>query len=220
MTETRKGEWMQTASGGRYWPDDPKPEDIHLADIATALSRVCRFGGHGRAFYSVAQHSVLVSHEVKRRGGSLQDQQWGLLHDASEAYLGDVVWPLKRSPLMAGYKELERRSEVAIAKRFGLPVRDERAFGLDRSVADMPPIIKLVDLVLLSTEKRDIMGGADEHRPHKDRVEAKKALEEGRLGGSKWHSDDFAPLPGPILPLGPADAERLFIGRAGELGIR
>ena len=61
MLEQRKGDWMQTATGGVFWPVDPRPEDVEIEDIAHALSLICRYCGHVREFYSVAQHSVLVA---------------------------------------------------------------------------------------------------------------------------------------------------------------
>lgn len=70
-------------------------EDIYIEDIQHALSNICRFNGHCREFYSVAQHSVHVSEWLARNGGSLEEQFLGLLHDASEAYLGDMVRPIK-----------------------------------------------------------------------------------------------------------------------------
>lgn len=61
LDEARIGDWMQTASGRMFWPVDPRPEDVEINDIAHALSLTCRYCGHVREFYSVAQHSVLVS---------------------------------------------------------------------------------------------------------------------------------------------------------------
>src|SRR4051812_30250690 len=84
----RVGNWMQTFTGRQFWPVDPRADEIAIEDIARALAMTCRFGGHVRFHYSVAQHSFLVSLVC-----SPEHALWGLLHDASEAYLGDVVWP-------------------------------------------------------------------------------------------------------------------------------
>lgn len=91
---------------------NPDPKAIHPYDIAASLSKICRFCGHCDEFYSVAQHSILVSLMLPER---LRGH--GILHDASEAYLGDVVKPLK---VILGpvYKELEDTFKDAIAKRF------------------------------------------------------------------------------------------------------
>ena len=107
---------MQVASGARFYPLDPRPEEIQIEDVAHALGHLCRFAGHTSSFYTVAQHSVLVSRICEP-----QDALWGLLHDASEAYLGDMVRPLKRQPEMASYQEAEERLMAAICERFGLP---------------------------------------------------------------------------------------------------
>lgn len=110
----RKGNWMQTYSGGQFWPLDPHPEDINIADIAHALARLCRFAGHCTSFYSVAQHSVLVSYIT-----GPENALWGLLHDASEAYVVDVPRPLKL--LLPNYTAIEDGVQRAIAEAFGLP---------------------------------------------------------------------------------------------------
>jgi 5'-deoxynucleotidase YfbR-like HD superfamily hydrolase len=104
--------WIQTFTGRQFWPLDPRPEDIELLDIAHALANKCRYTGHTRSFYSVAQHSVLVSEIVPAA-----DAHWGLLHDASEAYLPDVARPVKRE--LAGFQEIENRLMGCVAERDG-----------------------------------------------------------------------------------------------------
>jgi uncharacterized protein len=131
--------WIQTHSGRRFNPTDPNPDAIVIQDIAHALSMQCRFTGHCKKFYSVAQHSVLVSHICNE-----EDALWGLLHDASEAYLIDVPRPLKRSGKIQGYIEFEAQMQVAICNRFGLPHKE-------------PPSVKKADTKLLATEARDLM---------------------------------------------------------------
>lgn len=110
----RKGDWMQTYTGLAFWPPDPRPDEIRLEDIAAAISKLCRYGGHCRRFYSVAEHSVLVA---SRAPDHLKLA--ALMHDAAEAYVVDVPRPLK--PFIPGYKEIEERVEQAIAARFNLP---------------------------------------------------------------------------------------------------
>ena len=129
--------WIQTYTGKQFWPLDPKPEHIDIIDIAHALSFLCRFNGHSLKFYSVAEHCVRASYEVKK-----EIALWGLLHDAAEAYLSDFPRPIKRQiPI---YKEMENRLLKIIIEHFGLkwPVPDD---------------IPIVDNRLLVTEARDLM---------------------------------------------------------------
>lgn len=87
----RRGDWIQTFTGKQFWPLDPRPEEIDIEDIAHSLSLLCRYNGHCKQFYSVAQHSVIISRLVPGHA-KLQ----ALLHDAPEAYLGDMGGPIKR----------------------------------------------------------------------------------------------------------------------------
>lgn len=116
---------------------DPSVNDYDIVDIAEGLGKICRFTGHSRVFYSVAQHSVLCSYNVPKEY-ALE----ALLHDATEAYLGDVSSPLKS--ILPDYVRLEEMHYAAISKKFGIP----------EQVSD---VVKYVDLVLLKTEKRDLM---------------------------------------------------------------
>jgi len=122
--------WIQLYSGRKFFPLKPKVEDVDIEDIAHSLSNMCRFTGHVREFYSVAQHSVLVSYLC----GS-NNALYGLLHDATEAYLVDMPKPIKR---------LETFSNFVIAKKFGLPDME-------------PPPVKQADIKILATEARDLM---------------------------------------------------------------
>jgi hypothetical protein len=135
------GPYLQTVSGRWVNPFEPDVEQIDIGDIARALSNQCRFGGHCRTFYSVAQHSVLVSELVEQRGGDIEDVFAGLMHDAREAYLGDMPHPIKhRSPLGAAFREAEKHLEAAIRERFS--IRSE--------VAGLKP----ADRAILATERR------------------------------------------------------------------
>ena len=135
------GPYLQTVSGRWVNPFDPDPEQLDAGDIARALANQCRFGGHCRVFYSVAQHSVIVSELVEGRGGDTEDAFAALMHDATEAYLGDMPHPLKhRSQLGRSFREAEGHLEHAIRERFGI-----RADVLE---------IKRVDRALLAAERR------------------------------------------------------------------
>lgn len=134
-----KDAWIQTYSGRRFTPTNPNPDAIVIQDIAHALSMQCRFSGHVNKFYSVAQHCVLVSYICNH-----EDALWGLLHDATEAYLVDVPRPLKRSGKFDAYLEFEAVMQKAVCKRFGLSEIE-------------PASVKQADAILLATEARDLM---------------------------------------------------------------
>lgn len=107
---------IQTYTGRTVDVLNLKPEDIDIEDIAWALSHLCRYTGHYPRFYSVAQHSVLVSLNCPQ-----EHAMWGLLHDASEAYLADISAPLKRTSLFEGYRRAEQQALLAVAEAFSLP---------------------------------------------------------------------------------------------------
>lgn len=159
-----------------------------LEDIVNALSNQCRFIGHVKKFYSVAEHSVRVSHLVERMANDLclepeevrQLALCGLMHDATEAYLNDVARPVKHSRNFREYRRLEDKLWRVIAKRFDLP-------------AKMPKIVKVADDILLATEQRDL-----KDRPKRDRVR-------------------YEPLPETIEPWTPDDAKWQFHVRYAEL---
>lgn len=128
-------------SSGRYF-DFERPDVLTLTvdEIAHALSNICRFGGHS-PFYSVAEHSVHVSHIVP-----CEDAYAGLMHDAAEALTGDIPKPLKR--LLPDFQRIEANVEAAIARQFGLPEK-------------MPPSVKAADLSMLAREQIDLFANRD-----------------------------------------------------------
>lgn len=129
-----------TASGLVFDYQNPDVSQIRIEDIAHALSMTCRFAGHTKTFYSVAEHSVRVSWICSR-----EDALWGLLHDASEAYVTDIPTPLKR--LLPAFKDIENHVMATIADRFGL-------------VGGIPESVRNADAVLLATEGRDLCNPA------------------------------------------------------------
>lgn len=133
----RKGDWMQTATGRQFYPLDPRPEEIHIEDIAAALSKLCRYGGHCKHFYSVAEHCVLMAHAAPAEHALA-----ALMHDASEAYLSDVIRPIKAH--LVNYKAVEAALERAIAQRFSL-------------VWPMPAAVKALDEAIIADEKMQAM---------------------------------------------------------------
>jgi len=171
---------IQTYSGNKF--DFTEFGNVVLIDdISHALSNICRFGGHCRQFYSVAQHSILASYIVPT-----QDALWALLHDAAEAYVGDIPTPLKQ--LIPDYKKIEKRVEGEVLELFGLR-------------GHMPASVKHADLVMLATERRDLMAEQQE----------------------RWEIlDNIIPLKETIVPLLPFEAKQAFLIRFSEivLGMR
>jgi len=126
--------WINLSSGTQFFPLDPDSESIRLSDITKGLSNLCRFGGQVDAFYSVAQHSILVSYIVEKLGGSVDEIAAALLHDAPEGLgLIDLPRPVKHQPALAAYCEAEAVLAAAVAKRFGLETIE-------------PEIVKRVDV--------------------------------------------------------------------------
>lgn len=179
-----RGPYIQTFSGGRAYLLDPRPEDIRLLDIAHGLSNVCRFGGHTREHYSVAQHSVLVS-EICQPDNALV----GLLHDASEAYIGDMVSPLKW--VMPKFKEIEAKWCAAI----------DAAFDLRGRLIDLPQDIKIADTKALAAEAHRLLSGGP-HRWGEDLINADLRAKTVEIR---------------VILDTPAGAERAFLDRFAEL---
>lgn len=143
-------QWIETVSGKQFHILCPQTADVDIEDIAHALSHLCRFTGHCKVFYSVAQHCVLASRYCP------EEPLWALLHDAAEAYLGDVSRPLKQA--LPEYSELEQKVQRVIFDRFGL-------------YWPMPSWIKEVDNRMLATERRDLMSISDNYWISTERVE-------------------------------------------------
>lgn len=121
------------------------PQQIRLVDIAHSLSNLCRFTGHCRSFYSVAQHCLHVVDFLCKKGVSSRNTLlWGLLHDASEAYLADVSRPVKQSPEFAEYRVIEARVQRAVAEAFSLS-------------EEMPEAVHEADVACFTGEAREIM---------------------------------------------------------------
>jgi hypothetical protein len=134
-----RGDWLQTYTGKKFHPLDPRPEDICIEDIAHALALICRYNGHCKFPYSVAQHSLLMSWWGKIND---IDRRWLLLHDAAEAYISDVPSPIK--PMLSEFSRIEHNIMEVIAAKFELGKPDMN-------------FIKFADLAMLATEKRDVL---------------------------------------------------------------
>jgi hypothetical protein len=126
-----------TYTGKRFDLYEPEAHLIDPRDIAHSLAHLCRFNGHTREFYSVAQHCCMVAELVPD-----EDKLAALLHDATEAYIGDMVRPLKQ--WMHAYQDVENWIWERICTRFDL-------------AQDLPPSVRQADLIALATERRDLM---------------------------------------------------------------
>jgi hypothetical protein len=184
-----RGDWMQTYTGRQFFPLEPRPEDVDIRDIAHALSLLCRYNGHVTRFYSVAEHCIHLSHAV-----APEHALWALLHDATEAYVGDMIRPLKRS--MPDYVLAEDQVMVAIAQKFGLEVYDASTFGTAdvALTAPMPVEVKAADTAILLDERLALL--AEPPRPW--------STDGGRLGVT-------------IHGWAPDEAERRYLVRFHEL---
>lgn len=152
--------WIQTYKGLKVCPFDMKPEMIDIEDISHALSNQCRFSGHCKYFYSVAEHSVIVAALVKalaKKQGSTAPNEiamngailYGLLHDAAEAYLVDIPRPMK--PHLPEYVHAEDRAMAVILKKFNL-----------EHMMWASPLIKEADDRALAIEAKYLMGDTSE----------------------------------------------------------
>lgn len=170
--------WIQTYTGRRFTPTNPNPESIVIQDIAHALSMLCRFGGHSKEFYSVAQHSVAVSHLCDE-----DDALWGLLHDASEAYLVDIPSPLKNSDKFKEYVNLESLVMHAVCTRFSLDKKE-------------PISVRKADKVALGIEANTLMSPLREDWKYTAKIPSFKVEPLGQKDAKQLFLDRFFELTG------------------------
>lgn len=115
----KKTNFIETYSGIQFYPLEPEEKDVNIIDIAHSLSHLCRYSGHCKFFYSVAQHSVNIYHLLKQSTNNPVILMDGLLHDATEAYMVDLPKPLKEH--MDEYSAYEERLQKVIYSYIGLP---------------------------------------------------------------------------------------------------
>ena len=130
------GHWITTFTGLKFHYLDPQADEVNILDIAHALSLLCRFNGHTKMFYSVAEHSLRVAHIVPNFPLA------ALLHDAHEAYISDIPRPIKAD--MPIYEKIAERIQRIIENKYGVGKYDKRE-------------VKQADHILLATEARDLM---------------------------------------------------------------
>lgn len=135
---TERGPGTQLVSGELFYPLDPRSSEIEIEDIAHSLAHQCRFNGHCKFFYSIAQHSLLVERFVRQPEHKL----CALLHDATETYVGDLIKPIKIE--LPDFTKIEQQIWVAIATRYGLP-------------AELPQCVKDADFLAFAHEMERVM---------------------------------------------------------------
>jgi len=144
---TNRGTWMQLRGGRRFYPLDPRADEVFIEDIAHSLSRQIRYNGLSDLDVSVGQHSVNAAWIADIEGYHAGVQLAALMHDAPETYVADMVRPLKVE--FPDYRALEDTVATVIWERFNLPVIDHK-------------LIKYFDNLCLSWEKRDMYWSAEE----------------------------------------------------------
>ncbi|MDE3201710.1 MAG: hypothetical protein KGN79_12400 [Acidobacteriota bacterium] len=150
--------FMRTYTGKKFWPLDPRVSEIDVADIAHHLANECRFNGATRRHYSVAEHAVRVSYLAQHlvlkeaRGKAAihyarRVALWGLHHDDSEAYLRDLIRPIKNAPGLGSlYRMIERELMQEVIAAFALLPHE-------------PSVVKEADTIISETEGRDLVKG-------------------------------------------------------------
>lgn len=156
--------WIQTFTGQKFRIDDPKQETINIEDIAHALSMICRYAGHSKFFYSVAQHCYLASFLCPDHLRLAV-----LLHDAAEAYLGDVTKPLKYY-FGGKYIHMEVKIQNAINFKYGVSLTEQDILK-----------IKMADLQMLKLEAQNVLANNPVDNWHKNLPDqdAFKTIEQG-----------------------------------------
>lgn len=137
-------------SGTFFRLDEPVADQVHLADIAHHLGNICRFGGAPNSFYSVAEHCIKVRKYLQLQDCGPRVQLAGLLHDAHEAYVGDVTTPVKKL-LGKKYRDLVDGLDLAIASKFSVTVEQMHS-----------ETVKEADLVMLAVEAFYMMPSSGE----------------------------------------------------------
>jgi uncharacterized protein len=187
--------WQRMLSGRRLDLLDPSPLDVEIEDIAHGLARVARWNGQtlGPHAFSVAQHCVLVERitaELKPRLAR-EGRLMALLHDAPEYVVGDLISPFKAA-VGIDYKDFELRLLAAIHVRFGLPAK---------TPADLASPIKRADTIAAYYEATQLAGFA--------RAEAQ----------SFFGTPPKGMRTPKLVPLGPAEAQMLFMERFRRLTV-
>lgn len=147
--EKRVGDYCQTHGGEYFWHEDVREEDIKLEDIVASLPKICRYAGNTKKFYSVAEHSLRMAEAFPEYAVI------ALLHDAAEAYIGDI--PSMVKSLAPRIKEIENTILYSVFHKY---------YVIDPAMwSRTQETIKMMDLSMLVYEKNhpEIMGGGEVH---------------------------------------------------------
>lgn len=206
-TAERKGDWFVTYTGRRFFPLDPRVEDVDIKDIAHSLALQTRWMGHCKNFYSIASHSLACARIAEKTGEPAVVVHWALMHDAAEAYTSDIVRPIKgrlgfvtgnaHDALAVGlypYKTFEESMLRLIAERFSLPW-------------PIPEAVKRIDNRMLVTEAEHMTNYDGERYVDGER----HWIHEPKWQAVKPYGDDHV-----LLHQGPEEAERCFLQLAQE----
>lgn len=181
--------WIQTYSGIAYPVLEPEAWYVSIEDIAHSLSNLCRFAGHTKEFYSVAQHCVLASYQVPE-----EDAFPTLMHDSPETYVVDLPRPVKHSAGLTQYRVIEDANWLAIAEAFEIdPV--------------LPSSVKHADARMLLTEQRDLLGR--QTKPWEDKAQPYDMV---ILRIAPWWKFWTS-----VRPWSPKKAKKKFLDRFDEL---
>lgn len=132
---TDRGPFIATHSGTKFYFMDPRPDEVFLSDIAVALGNICRFGGHTDRFYSVAEHCVRMSRLLD---WDHHLAVWALMHDAAEAYIGDLPSPIKQ--VLPEFAKIEAKILRAVSHQF------------DLGGTQIPQVVKHLDAAICVSE--------------------------------------------------------------------
>ncbi len=177
------GNTIRLRSGKYLDLRSPQPDQFTFFDIAGALSKICRFGGQCERFYSVAEHSYHCAIQAIRDGLTTRESQCVLMHDAAEAFIGDIVKPLKI--MLPDYAHVETMMEDCILNKYELDCD--------------PNLIREIDQAMLIAERKSMFSRDSE----------------------KWYGEDSVrTLSVEFKHWYPAEAERMFVVRAIDLGMR
>jgi len=189
--EEDRGDWMDTFTGKKFYPFSPKSEDVSIVDMARALSNLCRFNGHVKHFYSVAQHCIVGADWIFDQTKSHKLAMAFLLHDAAEAYVGDMIRPIKHSGHFDYFKNIENEIMRAIHDYANLEVTTHEE---DATIKHFDNLMLFEEAFNLMASKTSTWGTQYKHEQPEGHVEARSLAETNREVMAAMYVDDFYSL--------------------------